>query len=225
MLSREMPRSQQRDWLSLMNHEAARLANLLGELAQFGSVGPNQGTLRLSPVRMKDIVSQAARLLDRDGERIHVLPEEAPAVTADGEKLAQVVINLLRNALAYSPEGQRVEVEIDQDCLARKLDFQIIDSPQQHRLAGGCRPAVSVAVRDRGVGMSADELTRVFEPFYRGKSARDLLPEGSGLGLAIANAIVERHQGCLWAHSRSGAGSTIGFCLPAVASSENNGTT
>ena len=62
--------------------------------------------------------------------------------------------------------------------------------------------------------MTAEELQRTFQPFYRAEASRAMLPEGSGLGLAITKAIVDRHQGCLWAHSRPGQGSVYGFCLP-----------
>ena len=215
MLSRDVPPNVQRDWLSLMNREAVRLAGLLEELVSLTRVESGQLTLKLAPVYLSDVVSRVVRLLDSDGRRAHLLLEEVPAVTVDGDKLVQVVTNLLRNALDYSPEGQPVEVEVARRCLARESgSLVVVNGAARIGTSHDCQPAVSVAVRDRGIGMTAEELHQTFQPFYRTEASRELLPEGSGLGLAITRAIIDRHQGCLWAHSRPGQGSIYGFCLP-----------
>jgi len=138
---------------------------------------------------------------------------------ADGNKLTQVITNLLRNALDYSQPELPVEVEVASRCLADSEATIVVDGASPVATVHHCRPAVSVAVRDRGIGMTAEELRQAFLPFHRSEASRELAPGGSGLGLAIAKAIVERHQGRLWAHSRPGQGSTFGFCLPA----ESNG--
>ena len=223
MLSRDVPQNQQREWLSLMNREATRLATLLGELVELGQVESTQAPLRRGFVQMKDIVSQAARLLDCEGKRIQVRSSAVPAMQADGDKLTQVLINLLRNALDYSPVQLPVEVEIARECLARGSALGHTGNASQCLLAHDFNPAVSVAVRDRGGGMTAKELARVFQPFYRATSARERHPDGSGLGLAITQSILDRHQGSLWAQSSSKQGSTVGFCIPAVTSAGNNG--
>ena len=223
MLSRDIPRDQQRDWLNLMNREAARLATLLGEMVELSQVGSKQAPLRFAPVQMKNIVSQAARLLDSQGKRIRLLPSAVPVLMADGDKLTQVVINLLRNALDYSPAQRQVEVKIAKDCLARAASFGDTGKASQYGLIHDCNPAVSVAVRDRGMGMTAEELPRVFQSFYRAVAARERHPNGSGLGLAITQSILDRHKGSLWAQSQLDHGSTVGFCIPAVTSNGNNG--
>jgi signal transduction histidine kinase len=221
MLSREVPPNVQRDWLSLMNQEAVRLAGLLEELVSLTRVESGQLALKLAPVHLSDVVCRVVRLLDSEGRRAHLLLEEVPEVTVDGDKLAQVVTNLLRNALDYSPEEQPVEVEVARRCLARESgSLVVVNGAARIGTSHDCQPAVSVAVRDRGIGMTAEELHRTFQPFYRTEASRELLPEGSGLGLAITKAIVDRHQGCLWAHSRPGKGSIYGFCLP-----QNDGAT
>ncbi len=221
MLSREVPPNVQRDWLSLMNQEAVRLASLLEELVTLTRVESGQLTLKLAPVHLSDVVCRVVRLLDGEGQRTHLLLEEVPAVKVDGDKLTQVVTNLLRNALDYSPEEQPVEVEVARRCLARESgSLVVVNGAARIGTSHDCQPAVSVAVRDRGIGMTAEELRRTFQPFYRAEASRAMVPEGSGLGLAITKAIVDRHQGCLWAHSRPGKGSIYGFCLP-----QNGGAT
>ena len=206
-----------------MNREATRLATLLGELVELGQVESRQAPLRCASVQMKDIVSQAARLLDCEGKRIQVRSSAVPAMLADGDKLTQVLLNLLRNALDYSSVLMPVEVEIAKECLAIASALGDTGNASQCRLTHDSNPAISVAVRDRGGGMTAEELARVFQPFYRASSARERNPDGCGLGLAITQSILDRHQGNLWAQSSSKQGSTVGFCIPAVTSAGNDG--
>lgn len=211
MLSRDVPPSDQRDWLNLMHQEAVRLATLVEEMLDMTRIESGTVRLNLALVQLCEVVSRVVRLLDGDGRRVQLVIERAPTVLADGDKLAQVVTNLLRNALDYSPPERPVEVEVAHRCLGAKGREAGTDA------AHDCRAAVSLAVRDDGIGMKAEELSHAFQPFFRADASRQLLPEGNGLGLAIAKAIVERHQGRLWARSRPGRGSTFGFCLPAQA--------
>ncbi|OGO51283.1 MAG: hypothetical protein A2148_00320 [Chloroflexi bacterium RBG_16_68_14] len=211
MLSRDVPPSDQRDWLNLMHQEAVRLATLVEEMLDMTRVESGTVRLNVALVQVCEVAARVVRLLDGDGRRVHLVIERAPTVLADGDKLAQVVTNLLRNALDYSPPERAVEVEVARRCLGTEGGEAGTDA------AHDCRPAVSVAVRDEGIGMMPEELGRAFQPFFRAGASRELLPEGSGLGLAIAKAIVERHRGRLWAHSQPGQGSTFGFCLPAQA--------
>lgn len=184
------------------------------------------GKMRLALVQVSDVVSRVVRLLDCDSQRVHMVMERTPTVMADDEKLAQVITNLLRNALDYSPPERPVEVEVARRCLAQhRRSLMAVDEEARTGTAHDCRPTVSVAVRDQGIGMTPEELSRALRPSLRAGPARGSLPDRSGPGLAIAQAIVERHQGCLWADSQPGRGSTFGFCFPAQAPSPSDGAT
>jgi len=113
------------------------------------------------------------------------------ACFVDPDRLAQAVINLLGNALKYTPQGGSVEVTVG---------------------AGGGR--VLIAVRDTGIGIAAGDLPRVFERFYRADTSRSRDGGGAGIGLTIARAIVEAHGGTLRAESEPGNGSTFTIALP-----------
>ncbi len=216
MLSNDVPANVQRDWLSLMNREAGRLANLVEEMQEMTRSESGQMQLRVTPLDMGAVICRVAQLLDSGGQRVHLLIERVPAVLADGDKLIQVLTNLLRNALDYSPSEQPVEVEVARRCLAQEdSSLVVVEATSSANAPHECSPAVSVAVRDRGIGMTGEELEHVFQPFYRADTSRELQPSGSGLGLAITTAIVERHRGSLWARSSHGQGSVFGFCLPA----------
>ncbi len=221
LLSREVSSSVQRDWLSLMNREAARLGTLIGEMLDLTRIELGRVQLKLTRVRLEDMVRRVVRLLDGDGGRVRLRTEDAPEVLADEGKLAQVLTNLLRNALDYSPAERPVDVVVSRHCLARGCDGDAVTWASRAHAAADCEPAASVAVGDQGLGMAREELARATQPFYRGDASADLAPEGSGLGLAIAKAILERHQGSLWARSHPDQGSTFGFCLPLQTSASN----
>lgn len=112
-------------------------------------------------------------------------------VTIDKDKVAQVLDNIISNALKYSPEGGKVRFE-----LLQKVNI------------------LHVRISDEGVGIPKSELTKVFDRFYRVDKARSRKMGGTGLGLAIAKEIVEIHGGEIWADSEEGKGTTVIFTIP-----------
>jgi two-component system phosphate regulon sensor histidine kinase PhoR len=114
-----------------------------------------------------------------------------PPVRADSERMAQVLMNLLHNAVKFSPSGGRVTV-------GAKAEAE----------------DVIVSVRDEGVGVPEGELERIFERFYKVDRARVRGKGGTGLGLAIARHIVEGHGGHIRAESEEGSGSIFSFTIP-----------
>jgi two-component system phosphate regulon sensor histidine kinase PhoR len=118
-------------------------------------------------------------------------PEDLPLVLADAARVQQVVVNLLHNAIKFtSPEGK----------IAIK--------------AQPYNGTVLFSVQDSGIGLSREDLPRIFERFYKADRAR--ATSGTGLGLAIARHLVEAHGGKIWAESELGKGSTFFFTIPAV---------
>ncbi|MDW7991091.1 MAG: ATP-binding protein [Anaerolineae bacterium] len=118
-------------------------------------------------------------------------PSALPLVLADRDRLAQVMGNLLANALRYTPPGGRIAVQV---------------------VPRGREVAVSVA--DNGPGVPASDLPHLFERFWRRDSSRQRATGGSGLGLSIARHIVEAHGGHIWAEPTPGGGLTVTFTLP-----------
>ena len=116
----------------------------------------------------------------------------SPPVSADRDRLAQIFINLVDNAVKYTPEGGRVTVS------ARPV-------------AGG---RVEVTVADTGIGIPPADLPRITERFYRVDRARSRELGGTGLGLAIVKHLVLAHGGELWIESEPGRGTTVRFTLP-----------
>ncbi len=121
------------------------------------------------------------------------LPQAEIYVQADRAKVALVMNNLLSNAVAFTPQGGRVEISV-------------------RPLTG----AVAISVIDTGVGIPKEELNRIFDPFYQVESHLTRHHEGLGLGLAIARQVVRQHGGRIWAESVVGRGSRFTFTLPSV---------
>jgi signal transduction histidine kinase len=117
--------------------------------------------------------------------------EQRLPVLADHERLAQVLTNLLENAIKYSPHGGDIEIRVGQD------GNQVVFS-----------------VRDHGIGIPQDQVKHIFERFYRAGNVSSEHYGGLGLGLHISREIIQRHEGQIWVESREGEGSTFSFCLP-----------
>ncbi len=140
---------------------------------------------------------------DRQGVELAVEADPtAPPVRGDEERLGQVFVNLVHNAVKFSPDGGTVTVDIRAN-------------------AGD----VVASVTDHGIGISAADAARIFERFYKADRAR-VRGGGTGLGLAIARHVIERHGGRIWVESEEGRGSTFAFAIPAlpVASPSSGGS-
>jgi two-component system OmpR family sensor kinase len=181
--------------LGRIQQEATRMGGLVNDLSLLARLD-QQPVLDLQRIHMRDIVDSAvegARAVQPDRPIVVSCSDDQPVVTVDGRQLRQVVDNLLSNALRYSTPNSQVDVVID-----RAAD------------------QIRVSVLDHGVGLTADDLSHVFERLYRTDQARSRVSGGTGLGLAIVKSIVEAHGGTVFATSVVGTGSTFGFEVPAT---------
>jgi len=179
--------------LERVNGQTRRLNALVDDLLDLYNVRAGKVQLRLEACNLVNAcreVVEEQRLLT--GRTIELEAPLSPIMLqADADRLDQVVINLVSNAIKYSPEGSPVKVLIDQ-----RRDIGIIE------------------VYDRGPGITRDEQARIFEPFYRGSDVQTTVKSGLGLGLTICKDIVERHSGRIWCRSRPGKGSIFIVELP-----------
>jgi signal transduction histidine kinase len=188
-------------FLHTLATETDRLIRLTNDLLLLTRADAGRLDLQLTSVDVAAAVERAvAQLEGRAREkRIAVaieLPDGAVYALADADRIHQVLVNLLDNAIKFTPAGGRVAVSIGR---------------------GEASPRPTVTVADTGPGIPADELPHVFERFYRGDRSRARQStDGSGLGLAIAKAIVEAHGGRIWGESELGRGALFTFTLPLV---------
>ena len=116
-------------------------------------------------------------------------PDNLPAVLVDPTRMEQVLVNLIHNAIKFTPEGGSITLQAEN--AAEKVQFSI---------------------QDTGIGITAEDLPRIFEKFFKSDRARS--GGGTGLGLAIAKHLVEAHGGKIWAESQENVGSTFFFSVP-----------
>ncbi len=182
-----------------IEREMARLQRLVQDLEDLSRAEAGQVLLDIRAVAPSDLVRAAAERLrpQFDDKRVILdldLPPHLPQVQVDPGRITQVLLNLLGNALQYTPSGGQVTVTA-------------------HRYAG----ELVVAVQDSGIGLSSEHLPHVFERFYRVDKSRSRTGGGSGIGLTIAKHLVEAHKGRIWVSSPGlGQGSTFSFSLPLV---------
>jgi signal transduction histidine kinase len=184
-------------FLETVEVETDRLIRLVNDLLLLSRADSDALNLHREVVDLRRLArATVGRLAPRAEERGLSLRVEAspelPMAWADPDRIEQVLVNLLDNAIKYSrPEGTVVVSVNDGE--------------------GG---AVQVQVRDEGIGIPADDLARIGQRFYRADRARSRAEGGSGLGVAIARALVEGHGGQLWLESQEGEGTAVTFSLP-----------
>ena len=179
-----------------IRHESARLSRLVSELLELSRLQGADPLPEPEPCSVDRII---AEVIDRSRTaanakeiEIKALGERGLVAYGNEGQLVTAVANLVENAVAYSPEGTRVDVE-----------------------AGGTDEALWIAVRDEGIGIEASDLDRIFERFYRTDRARSRQTGGTGLGLAIVKHIATNHGGRVDVTSALGDGSTFTLRLPA----------
>ncbi len=172
--------------------EAERLNRLVGNLLSMTRIESGAIKLHLEPGDVQDVVGTALEQLGNRvaGHKVRVaIPDDYPLVPMDFTLIVQVIVNVLENAVKYSPAGSLVEVSADQ-----------VDGKARLQIA------------DRGVGIPSDDLARVFDKFYRVQRPESI--SGTGLGLSISKGIVEIHKGAINASIRQGGGTIITIELP-----------
>ncbi|MEW6522686.1 MAG: ATP-binding protein [Bacillota bacterium] len=182
--------------VSSLADEALRMSRLVNDLQDLSLAEAGHLPLDLAPVSPAELVESSVSPFRieaslRGVELVTCLPPDLPAVRADGERSRQVLINILTNALRYTPAGGTITVS-----------------------AFGQDGRVAISVTDAGPGISPDELPYVFDRFYRGDRARSRAEGGTGLGLAIARGYVEAQGGSIWAENAPAGGARFTFTLP-----------
>ena len=183
-----------KDFLSRINAEADKLAQMVQELGELSRIESGEAPLQIRSINIAEAIGHAVDRLRAQADRAELKldidsPPTLPEVLADEARVEQVLVNLIHNAIKFTPSGGRISIS------AKAKDNDIM-----------------VSVADTGIGIPPDDLPRIFERFYKADKSRT--GGGTGLGLAIAKHIAEAHGGRIWAESVEGKGSTFKFTLP-----------
>jgi nitrogen-specific signal transduction histidine kinase len=187
------PRERRVEQARAIMQSATHMANLVDKTLKTTRLETGHFPFEFGLVDLAATVRAVVARFPRSGS--HVLqsriPEEPVPVWADRDRMAEVLDNLVSNAIKYSPEGGQVEVALERG-----------------------DDSVTVGVSDQGIGIDPGDLDRLFRPFSRLRNRRTAAIEGSGLGLYICDRIVRAHAGGMRVDSRPGAGSTFSFQVP-----------
>lgn len=180
------------DFLNIINTEADRMSFLVRDLLQLSRFDNKQVQFHFTKVYINELISENVRQNKIHAENkkqnliLELWPDNNAYVVADRDRVNQVINNITTNAIKYSPEGAAIRIYVTEDKNYYKIN-----------------------VSDTGMGISKEDLPRIFERFYRVDKARSRAMGGTGLGLAIAKEIMEGHDGKLTAESEYGKGTTM----------------
>ncbi len=187
------------EFLCSIKIEVDKLTQMVTELGDLSRLESGDVPFEKKPIFIDEVVNRASERMRPQSERAGLeltlnISQNLPQVLADEGRIEQVLVNLLHNAVKFTSPGGKVSVSAELQ-----------------------KGAVAISVADTGIGISEDDLPRIFERFYKVSKSRGT--GGTGLGLAIAKHIVETHGGKIGAESKEGKGSTFFFTLPAMHSS------
>ena len=180
------------EFLNIINTETDRMSFLVRDLLQLSRFDNKQVQFKFSKVYINEFISENVRQNKIHAENkkqnliLELWPDDNAYVVADRDRVNQVINNITTNAIKYSPEGATIRIYVTEDKTYYKIN-----------------------VSDTGMGISKEDLPRIFERFYRVDKARSRAMGGTGLGLAIAKEIMEGHDGKLTAESEYGKGTTM----------------
>lgn len=185
-------------FLQIIYDESERLNRLIGDILELSKIESRRVPLMLSPVDISRFMNNTIAILEVSSTKKNITvnltaPEEL-YMEADEDRLRQVFVNLLSNAISYTPEGGTVDVHISLTELEQ----------------------VRIAISDTGIGIPEKDLPRIFERFYRVDKARSRGSGGTGLGLSIVKHLVELHKGTISVRSVVGKGTTFTIELPTI---------
>ena len=186
---------EQQDKLAKISTGVDRLTKIVDNLADLSSIASKRYTMDIIPVSLGDLIGEAVRGIAFLAERKNInlfqdIPVDLPMVYVDRARIAQVVLNIINNAIKYTPPGGSITIRAKDE--------------GDH---------VLVAVQDTGIGIPKRDLENIFSGFYHAGYKLSYEYKGAGLGLALSKGIIESHGGRIWAESEVGKGSTFYFTL------------
>lgn len=190
------------NFLEVTRTETERMIRLVNDLLQLSKMDSTDYNLTKEWVNFVDFFHQIIDRFEMTKEQNvtfkRELPDHSILMEIDEDKITQVLYNIISNAIKYSPEGGQITFSIKEE-----------------------EDKVIVSIADQGMGIPKENISRIFERFYRVDKARSRKLGGTGLGLAIAKEMVNAHGGSIWAKSEEGKGTEISFSLPYELSEED----
>ncbi|WP_179954283.1 sensor histidine kinase [Denitrobaculum tricleocarpae] len=196
LTSIEVPKETAKDYLETINGAGTHLLNIVNGILEMAQIEAGHKTLRYEEVDVAAVTQEAVVFLSLQAQTAGVAlrftpPMPVQAIEADRQALRQVLLNVIGNALKFTPEGGAVDIEI----------------------TGGVDD-IRMTISDTGIGIAPEDVDRVLKPFAQADDRLERRYEGTGLGLPIAKSLIELHRGALSIESDAGKGTTVSIVLP-----------
>ncbi len=195
----------QADFLNTIRSNTNRMANLVSDLTDISRIESGRMRLEFSTLSFIEVVdevtrSSKAQMDQKQQELIVDLPEDLPSLWGDSQRLTQIILNLVSNAIKYTPEGGRIGITAS------------LTTNQDDMNAGS--NTVRIDVSDTGIGITPSDKHKIFQKFFRSDAPDVRNTPGTGLGLNITKHLVEMQGGKIWFQSELGKGTTFSFTVP-----------
>ena len=184
------------EYVELINDSGNHLLQLVNDILDMSKLEAGRFQIFPEPFDLETVVTSSVAMLSVEAQRkgIHVgidIPRDAPEVVADRRAAKQMLLNLLSNAIRFTPEGGRVDI-----------------------VATFAPDRLDIAVRDTGIGIAADDIPRLGRPFVQADTAYSRAHDGTGLGLSVVRSLIELHGGRMTIESELGLGTVVTLSLP-----------
>jgi len=188
--------SEKRDFIHIVSKETERLIRIVNDILDVSNIEFGQRPVQRVSFSVEEVINEVVSMLQPTlkEKRITIetiVPDSLPKVDADKDLITQVFINLINNAIKYSPKNTTITVRAEE----KAVDL-------------------AIAIEDEGIGIPAEQVEKIFEKYFRVKSEQSRHYDGVGLGLAIVKNIIEQHKGSISVTSEENVGSTFSFSIP-----------
>jgi signal transduction histidine kinase len=207
---------QQQNFLNTIRSNAARMNTLVSDLNDVTKLQTDNLRIELAEVDFRKALNETLpplqKQIDDKGQTLELdLPDPLPKITADLDRLVQVLTNLVSNAHKYTPPSGVI-----------RIAGRVISNALDNR-GRPLQPLLQVSVSDTGIGMSQEDLNKLFTAYFRSDNPLTREQPGTGLGLTITRGLIERHGGNIWVESQLGKGTTFHFTVPLAAEAQQAG--
>lgn len=204
---------QQSNYLGVVKANADRAKTIIDDLRDFAKMRADELRVTLEPISFRNVVIETLatftnQIEEKDQELVNDVREDLPLVMGDQGRLIQVMTNFISNANKYSPSGAKIT-----------LGAEVIHDMKDEK-GRNIGDFLHISVADTGIGISDEDMKKLFTPYFRSTNEEALDKPGTGLGMSLTKNLIEQHGGRVWVNSVLGEGTTFNFTLPLAPAEE-----